>query len=112
VSNLLRLLELPARSACWWKPGAGDGPRPRAADAGAAGRDRARAPGRGNGWSVREVEHRVQQLLAGKDGRGEAKAKPVKAKPQADIATLERELSESLSTRSTCCTAAAARAAW
>ena len=52
-------------------------------------------------WSVREVEHRVQQLMAGQVANGSAtrKAKPVKAKPQADIATLERELSETLGTR-------------
>ena len=61
-----------------------------------------------HGWSVREVEHRVQQLAAGKvaatrQGQG------AKAKPQADIATLERELSESLGTRSTSCTAARGR---
>jgi ParB family chromosome partitioning protein len=50
---------------------------------------------------VREVEHRVQQLMAGQVANGSAtrKAKPVKAKPQADIATLERELSETLGTR-------------
>ena len=53
-----------------------------------------------NGWSVREVEHRVQQLAAGKLPAGNgAKARAAKAKPQADIATLERELSESLGTR-------------
>ena len=52
-------------------------------------------------WSVREVEHRVQQLMAGQvaNGTSTRKAKPAKAKPQADIATLERELSESLGTR-------------
>jgi len=50
-----------------------------------------------NGWSVREVEHRVQQLASGKlPGPGRAKA--ARPKPQADIATLERELSESLGT--------------
>jgi ParB family chromosome partitioning protein len=50
-----------------------------------------------NGWSVREVEHRVQQLASGKVAPA-GKAKAAKAKPQADIATLERELSESLGT--------------
>jgi len=50
-----------------------------------------------NGWSVREVEHRVQQLASGKlPASGRAKA--ARPKPQADIATLERELSESLGT--------------
>jgi hypothetical protein len=43
---------------------------------------------------VREVEHRVQQLIAGQVAAHGRKAKPAKAKPQADIATLERELSE------------------
>ena len=50
------------------------------------------------GWSVREVEHRAQQFAAGKvpDARN---AKPAPAAPQADIASLETELSESLGTR-------------
>ena len=51
-----------------------------------------------HGWSVREVEHRAQLLAAGKVA-GAAKAKPAKARPQADIAALERELSESLNTQ-------------
>ena len=51
-------------------------------------------------WSVREVEHRVQQLSAGQiPSSGSAKPKAAKAKPQADIVTLERELSESLNTK-------------
>jgi len=50
-----------------------------------------------NGWSVREVEHRVQQLSAGKIP-GSGRTKTARPKPQADIATLERELSESLGT--------------
>jgi ParB family chromosome partitioning protein len=50
-----------------------------------------------NGWSVREVEHRVQQLASGKVPTA-ARAAATKPKPQADIATLERELSESLGT--------------
>jgi len=47
------------------------------------------------------VEHRVQQLVSGQvpGGNGAKKAKPTKARPQADIATLERELGESLGTR-------------
>ncbi len=50
------------------------------------------------GWSVREVEHRAQQFAAGKvpDARN---AKPAPAAPQADIVSLETELSESLGTR-------------
>ena len=47
------------------------------------------------GWSVREVEHRAQQFAAGKVP-GARKAKPSPSAPQADIASLETELSESL----------------
>jgi len=101
VSNLLRLLELPveirvlletkslemghARALLTLAPQAAIALARQAAD---------------NGWSVREVEHRAQLLAAGKVmGAGNAKAKPVKAKPQADIAALERDLSESLGTQ-------------
>ncbi len=44
------------------------------------------------GWSVRETERRVQALQKGVA----APAKPPARKPDADIATLERELSETL----------------
>jgi len=98
VSNLLRLLEMPkdirtlvetralemghARALLTLPPQAAIALARQAAD---------------NGWSVREVEHRVQQLASGKlPGAKRAKAAP--PKPQADIATLERELSESLGT--------------
>ena len=47
------------------------------------------------GWSVREVEHRAQQFAAGKVP-GARKAKPSPSAPQADIASLETELSVSL----------------
>ncbi|MBD9536038.1 ParB/RepB/Spo0J family partition protein [Stenotrophomonas sp. ATCM1_4] len=50
------------------------------------------------GWSVREVEHRAQQFAAGKVP-GARKAKPSPTAPQADIASLETELSESLGTK-------------
>jgi len=50
------------------------------------------------GWSVREVEHRAQQFAAGKVP-GARKAKPAPSAPQADIASLETELSESLGTK-------------
>ena len=53
------------------------------------------------GWSVREVEHRAQQFAAGKVPVTGKKAKPTKAAPQPDIASLETELSESLGTRVT-----------
>ncbi len=50
------------------------------------------------GWSVREVEHRAQQFAAGKVP-GARKAKPAPTAPQADIASLETELSETLGTK-------------
>ena len=53
------------------------------------------------GWSVREVEHRAQQFAAGTVPVNGKKAKPAKAAPQPDIASLETELSESLGTRVT-----------
>ena len=52
-----------------------------------------------HGWSVREVEHRVQQLGAGKVPTGGKAAKVARPRPQADIEALERELSESLGAR-------------
>jgi len=98
VSNLLRLLEMPsdirtlvetralemghARALLTLPPQAAIALARQAAD---------------NGWSVREVEHRVQQLASGKVPTA-ARAAAAKPKPQADIATLERELSESLGT--------------
>ena len=101
VSNLLRLLELPpairallearrlemghARALLTLSPELASKLASEAAD---------------QGWSVREVEHRAQQFAAGKvpvnNGR---KPKPGKTAPQADIASLETELSESLGTR-------------
>jgi ParB family chromosome partitioning protein len=46
------------------------------------------------------VEHRVQQLAAGKVDNGTgSKARAGKARPQADILALERELAETLGTR-------------
>jgi ParB family chromosome partitioning protein len=99
VSNLLRLLELPpdirtlvetralemghARALLSLTPQAAIALARQAAE---------------HGWSVREVEHRVQQLSAGQVPTGSKSAKPVKAKPQADIVALERDLSESLGT--------------
>ncbi|MCI4569195.1 ParB/RepB/Spo0J family partition protein [Lysobacter sp. CFH 32150] len=100
VSNLLRLLELPteirvlvetralemghARALLTLTPQAAIALARQAAE---------------HEWSVREVEHRVQQLTAGHVPGNNKKNKPAKAKPQADIASLERELSETLSTR-------------
>ena len=88
VSNLLRLLELPPaiRALLTLSP---DLASKLAADAAE------------QGWSVREVEHRAQQFAAGKVPVNGKKAKPAKAAPQPDIASLETELSESLGTRVT-----------
>ena len=102
VSNLLRLLELPPEIRTLVETRALEMGHARAlltlAPQAAVALARQAAE---NGWSVREVEHRVQQLAAGKVAAGgaQAKAKPGKAAPQADIAALERELGESLGTR-------------
>lgn len=100
VSNLLRLLELPpeirvlvetraiemghARALLPLQPQAAIALARQAAE---------------NGWSVREVEHRVQQLMAGQVPGGNGRARVAKAKPQADIVALERELAETLGTK-------------
>jgi len=101
VSNLLRLLELPpairallearrlemghARALLTLSPDLASRLASEAAD---------------QGWSVREVEHRAQQFAAGKLPAQSGKARAGKsAAPQADIAALEIELSESLGTR-------------
>ena len=98
VSNLLRLLELPpairallearrlemghARALLTLSPELASKLASDAAD---------------QGWSVREVEYRAQQFAAGKlPTNGGKKPKPGKPGPQADIAALETELSESL----------------
>ena len=101
VSNLLRLLELPPEIRVLVETRALDMGHARALlsltpqAAIALARQAAEA-----GWSVREVEHRVQQLTAGQiPTSSTAKAKPAKAKPQADIVSLERELAESLGTK-------------
>ncbi|MUV13246.1 ParB/RepB/Spo0J family partition protein [Noviluteimonas gilva] len=102
VSNLLRLLELPPEIRVLVETKAIEMGHARAlltlAPQAAVSLARQAAE---HEWSVREVEHRVQQLMAGQvaNGTSTRKAKPAKAKPQADIATLERELSESLGTR-------------
>ncbi|CAN5216749.1 ParB/RepB/Spo0J family partition protein [soil metagenome] len=99
VSNLLRLLELPepirallearqlemghARALLTLAPAAAIGLAKEAAEA---------------GLSVREVERRAQQLAQGKLTNGKREPKQVR-KADADIAALERELSESLSAK-------------
>lgn len=52
-----------------------------------------------HGWSVREVEHRVQQLASGKVPGAASRKTAGKAAPHADIAALERDLGETLGTR-------------
>ncbi|HEY4529991.1 MAG TPA: ParB/RepB/Spo0J family partition protein [Luteimonas sp.] len=100
VSNLLRLLELPpeirvlvetraiemghARALLPLQPQAAVALARQAAE---------------QGWSVREVEHRVQQIMAGQVPGGGAKPRTAKARPQADIVALERELAETLGTK-------------
>ena len=100
VSNLLRLLELPpairallearrlemghARALLTLSP---DMASKLASDAAE------------HGWSVREVEHRVQQLVSGKVPGASARKASGRAAPHADIASLERELGETLGTR-------------
>src|SRR5688500_9702002 len=100
VSNLLRLLELPQEIRVLLDTKALEMGHARAlltlAPQAAIALARQAAE---NGWSVREVEHRAQLLASGKVGTTNAGAKPQKATPQADIAALERELSESLSTK-------------
>ena len=100
VSNLLRLLELPEDIRALVQSGGLEMGHARAllplAAPMAISLARQAAE---HGWSVREVEHRVQQLSAGRvaspQKAGSRKAPP----PQADIAALERELSETLGSK-------------
>jgi len=100
VSNLLRLLEMPAEIRTLVETRALEMGHARAlltlAPQAAIALARQAAE---HGWSVREVEHRVQQLGAGKVPATGKAAKAAKPRPQADIQALERELSESLGAR-------------
>jgi len=99
VSNLLRLLELPSEIRVLVETGALEMGHARALLTLAAPAAIALArQAAENAWSVREVEHRVQQLASGKVAVAAKKANG-NARPQADIVALERELSESLGTR-------------
>ena len=99
VSNLLRLLELPSEIRVLVETGALEMGHARALLTLAAPAAIALArQAAENAWSVREVEHRVQQLASGKVPVAAAKTNG-KARPQADIVALEREHSESLGTR-------------
>ncbi|MCL6619538.1 ParB/RepB/Spo0J family partition protein [Thermomonas hydrothermalis] len=96
VSNLLRLLELPEPVRALVQTGELEMGHARAllplAEPMAVSVAKQAAA---EGWSVRQVEHHVQQLLAGKmpvTPRKTTARKP----PQADIAALERELTELL----------------
>ncbi|MES2858977.1 MAG: ParB/RepB/Spo0J family partition protein, partial [Pseudomonadota bacterium] len=99
VSNLLRLLELPADIRALVQAGSLEMGHARAllslAPPMAVSLARQAAE---HGWSVREVEHRVQQLSSGKVATAR-KAATSKPRPQADIAALERELSEAIGSR-------------
>ena len=99
VSNLLRLLELPAEIRALVQAGALEMGHARALLSLAVPMAISLAKQAAeHGWSVREVEHRVQQLSTGK--LPTAKKTPAsKAKPQADIVALERELSDTLGSR-------------
>ncbi len=99
VSNLLRLLELPAEIRALLEARQLEMGHARAlltlapAAAIALARQAAEA-----GWSVREVEHRAQQLGAGQIA-GKPAAKPGKRRSSPDIGALENELGELLGTR-------------
>ncbi len=100
VSNLLRLLELPAEIRALVQSGALEMGHARAllplATPMAVSLAKQAAE---EGWSVRQVEHRVQQLASGKLP-AEPRKQAAKAPPrQADIAALERELTEHLGSR-------------
>ena len=94
VSNLLRLLELPAAIRALLETHELEMGHARAlltlpADAALALAKEAAA----QGWSVREVERRAQ---AASSGQAKAAAKKPAARPDPNIAALERELSDSL----------------
>ena len=101
VSNLLRLLELPDEIRVLVQTRAIEMGHARALLS--LGPQAAIALARqaaAEGWSVREVEHRVQQLAAGKVADAPKKrgnGKPATA--SADIASLENELSELLASK-------------
>ena len=99
VSNLLRLLELPDDIRVLVQAGALEMGHARALLPLAAPMAISLAKQAAEqGWSVREVEHRVQQIASGKAPSPRVSSKP-KSKPQADIVALERELSDSLGSR-------------
>jgi ParB family chromosome partitioning protein len=99
VSNLLRLLELPPAIRALLEAGRLEMGHARALLTLSPDlASRLASDAADQGWSVREVEHRAQQFAAGKVPSNR-KAKPGRVAPQADIASLETELSESLGTK-------------
>ncbi len=100
VSNLLRLLELPPAIRALVEARRLEMGHARALLTLSPERaSRLASDAAEHGWSVREVEHRVQQLAAGKVPGATSKKTAGKAAPHADIAALERELGETLGAR-------------
>lgn len=97
VSNLLRLLELPPAIRALLEAGRLEMGHARALlTLSPELASKLAADAADHGWSVREVEHRAQQFAAGKLPASPKKSAGGKARPQADIAALETELSETL----------------
>ncbi len=100
VSNLLRLLELPPAIRALLEAGRLEMGHARALLTLAPDlASRLASEAAEHGWSVREVEHRAQQFSSGKVPATIKKKNGSKTEPHADIATLERELGETLGTR-------------
>ena len=100
VSNLLRLLELPEPVRSLVQHGALEMGHARALLALAPQMAIALAKQAADeGWSVRQVEYRVQELGAGKLPADAKRSAPRRKPVQADIAALERELSDLLGSR-------------
>ncbi|MEJ7747277.1 MAG: ParB/RepB/Spo0J family partition protein [Luteimonas sp.] len=100
VSNLLRLLELPPAIRALLEAGRLEMGHARALLTLAPElASRLASDAAEHGWSVREVEHRAQQFSSGKVPATIKKKNGSKNEPHADIATLERELGETLGTR-------------
>lgn len=101
VSNLLRLLELPPEIRALVETRAIEMGHARALlSLGAQAAIAMARQAAEHGWSVRDVEHRVQQLAAGQvPSTASGKARKPAARVQADIAALERELGEALGTQ-------------
>ncbi|MEM7558967.1 MAG: ParB/RepB/Spo0J family partition protein, partial [Planctomycetota bacterium] len=101
IANLMRLLELPEEIQQWIQ-----------GDKVSAGHARALLPlGEedlqlkfaqqivAEGWSVRETERRVTEFLDEEDSPGTSQKKKSKARPSAQIASLEQQLRSSLGTK-------------